>query len=214
MAVGRLNRFIPQLRHSGKHLAGRVWTSVEEVGGCIWDAKLSRLLSGLSLSGCLLKGKKRGFSKHETGRTDSPQLLEVVTHGIWENVKGTAPLSPRETLDAFGSRFAFAGIHCEPGRHARRVKVVHSAAQASTGNMQTEQYPIKRGLRKDKRRQGALVLHPAVNLLHRHESPVTLGTRVPLNQSRCCCTFRHFSQPPSSPSSYFCQHSGAGLSLR
>lgn len=51
---------------------------------------------------CLLKGggrrKKKAFSEREAERRDLPQLLEVVIHGISENVKGTAPLSLKKTL--------------------------------------------------------------------------------------------------------------------
>lgn len=51
---------------------------------------------------CLLKGERGGggeaFSEREAERRDLPQLLEVVIHGISENVKGTAPLSLKNTL--------------------------------------------------------------------------------------------------------------------
>lgn len=38
-------------------------------------------------------GGGEAFSEREAERRDLPQLLEVVIHGISENVKGTAPLS-------------------------------------------------------------------------------------------------------------------------
>lgn len=51
-------------------------------------------------SGCLLKRgekKNKAFSQREAEGRDLRQLLEVVTRGIYENVKGTPPLSPRKT---------------------------------------------------------------------------------------------------------------------
>lgn len=52
-------------------------------------------------SGCLLKRgeekKNKAFSQCEAEGRDLRQLLEVVIHGIYENVKGTPPLSPRKT---------------------------------------------------------------------------------------------------------------------
>lgn len=50
---------------------------------------------------CLLKrkgGGREAFSALEAETRDLPQLLEVVIHGISENVKGTAPLSLEKTL--------------------------------------------------------------------------------------------------------------------
>lgn len=63
---------------------------------------MSRPRCGLSL---LLPFERReggrggeAFSEREAERRDLPQLLEVVIHGISENVKGTAPLSLKNTL--------------------------------------------------------------------------------------------------------------------
>lgn len=94
--------------------------------------------------------RKKGFSEHEAERTDSPQLLEVVTHGIFENVKGTAPLSRRDSGCVWQA--LSTGIHCDPGRHTSRVKVIHSAAQALRKNVTSS---VKRANRASPDQMGA-----------------------------------------------------------
>lgn len=77
---------------------------------------------------CLLKGERGGggaFSDCEAERRDLPPLLEVVIHGIFENVKGTAPLSPRKTL---GRRWQALSAETQ-ALTRRESKVIHLTAQ-------------------------------------------------------------------------------------
>lgn len=72
----------------------------------------------------LLKGGE-AFSEREAERRDLPQLLEVVIHGISENVKGTAPLSLKKTLGC-----VWQALSAETQALTRREsKVIHLTAQ-------------------------------------------------------------------------------------
>lgn len=59
-----------------------------------------------------------------------PQLLEVVIHGIFENVKGTAPLSLRKTL---GRRWQALSAETQ-ALTRRESNVIHLTAQGLAQN--------------------------------------------------------------------------------
>lgn len=89
-------------------------------------------------SGCLLKrrGENKAFSQREAERRDLRQLLEVVIRGIYENVKGTPPLSPGKT-----SGRVWQALSAETLALTRRErKVFHLTASVSGHNCHLNVY--------------------------------------------------------------------------